>query len=307
MEVIELTQFEYVRVSGPDAISFLQGQVTCDMEQLSADRCLVGALCNLKGRVIADFLAVLIDGDCILQVSKGNALKVQTTLAKYAVFSKVEVSVDAGPNAVLGVLDAGQEQIGGVDLPAWSRQAYAVKTAAAVVSLCLPGQSFRHQLWCWDESLAQELVAQAAGNEAAWHRSEILAGVVHVKPEMSEQYTPQLLNYDQSGVVDFKKGCYTGQEVVARMYYRAQAKKRLYLLQADGQAFSLPAASELILNTGDASVSAEILAHVNSSNPDQPPVLLAILPTGSETETARLAVAENPEISLHVLNLPYTE
>ena len=88
MQIFKLTQYEYVRVSGPDALAFLQGQVTCDMAMLSADRSLPGALCNLKGRVVADFLAVLVDNECFLQITAGNAEKVYATLKKYAVFFK---------------------------------------------------------------------------------------------------------------------------------------------------------------------------------------------------------------------------
>jgi len=67
----------------------------------------------------------------------------------------------------------------------------------------------------------------------AWQLAEIRDGIVHINPEQSEIYTPQLLNYDTNGIIDFKKGCYTGQEVVARMHYRAEAKRRLYHLKAD--------------------------------------------------------------------------
>jgi folate-binding protein YgfZ len=66
-----------------------------------------------------------------------------------------------------------------------------------------------------------------------WTRLEILSGMVHVTPALSEEYTPAELNYDISGVVNFKKGCYTGQEIVARMFYRSTPKKRLYPLHAE--------------------------------------------------------------------------
>jgi folate-binding protein YgfZ len=65
-------------------------------------------------------------------------------------------------------------------------------------------------------------------DESSWRLADIRSGIAHIRPGQQELYTPQLLNYDVSGVIDFKKGCYTGQEVVARMYYRAEAKKRLY-------------------------------------------------------------------------------
>ncbi|MED5311318.1 MAG: hypothetical protein VYD17_03535, partial [Pseudomonadota bacterium] len=86
MQVSQLRQYEYVLVAGPDSIPFLQGQVTCDMAQLTDEHSLAGALCNLKGRVIGNFLCVRIAEGCLLQISGGNGQKIAVTLSKYAVF-----------------------------------------------------------------------------------------------------------------------------------------------------------------------------------------------------------------------------
>ena len=84
-----LESYEFIRIRGADRISFLQGQLSCNTELLSAERSLVGALCNLKGRVIADFRLLEIREDIILQCAAGMADKIYATLSKYAVFSKV--------------------------------------------------------------------------------------------------------------------------------------------------------------------------------------------------------------------------
>lgn len=312
MQIFKLTQYEYVRVSGPDALTFLQGQVTCDMETLNVERCLPGALCNLKGRVIADFLAVLENDDCFLQITAGNAEKVYATLKKYAVFSKVELSLDAGPAAVLGVLDRDTDQsevpqLAGCNLPPWPQESGSVTTADRIKSIRLLGPAPRYQVWCWDESQAARFAGSMPINPEQWLRAEILAGIVHVTAEMSEQYTPQLLNYDLLGVVDFKKGCYTGQEVVARMHYRAQAKKRLYLLQASTNGKQLCPDNEVLIATAANTGKGEILVHANSTNREQPIVLLAILPTEIETKETSFSLSENPEKVLQMLSLPYTE
>jgi folate-binding protein YgfZ len=312
MQIFNLTQYEYVRVSGPDALAFLQGQVTCDMEMLSADRCLPGALCNLKGRVVADFLVVLANDECFLQITAGNAEKVCATLKKYAVFSKVELSLDAGPAAVLGIIDMSHEQseapqIANCDLPPWPQQPGSVMTADQICSIRLSGPDPRYQIWCWDEKQAATLAGSPSSNPAQWLRAEVLAGVVHVTAEMSEQYTPQLLNYDQSGVVDFKKGCYTGQEVVARMHYRAQAKKRLYLLQASAGGEQLSTDNEVLLGTAVNAGKGEILVHVDALNKEQTIVLMAILPTSIDNEETPISLSKNPEKNLQLLSLPYTQ
>ena len=88
--MIEIRNCEFVTITGPDTKAFLQGQVTCDIEKLSKNRALAGAICNLKGRVIADFLLVLDGEDCVLRTQSGMAGIIKNTLAKYAIFSKVE-------------------------------------------------------------------------------------------------------------------------------------------------------------------------------------------------------------------------
>ena len=82
--MIEIRNYEFVTVTGPDAKAFLQGQVTCDVEKLSKNNALAGAICNLKGRVIADFLLALDGEDCVLRTQSGMAGIIKNTLAKYA-------------------------------------------------------------------------------------------------------------------------------------------------------------------------------------------------------------------------------
>ena len=95
MKVIPLSNHnlsDFVSITGADATKFLQGQVTCDLQQLSPGNSVRGALCNLKGRVIADFRLVrLVDDQILLQTSSGNGQKVVETLQRYAVFSDVEL------------------------------------------------------------------------------------------------------------------------------------------------------------------------------------------------------------------------
>ena len=102
--MIEIRNYEFVTVTGPDTKAFLQGQVTCDIEKLSKNRALAGAICNLKGRVIADFLLVLDGEDCVLRTQSGMAEIIKKTLTKYAIFSKVELSIETRFTKVLGVM-----------------------------------------------------------------------------------------------------------------------------------------------------------------------------------------------------------
>ena len=110
----QLIQFEFIRVSGPDARTFLQGQVTCDTTKITPTQSVLGALCNLKGRVIADFRAAQWGEDILLRVGAGLADPVLAVLKKYAVFSKLTLSKEAELGAV-GLLVTGEPQ--GASLP----------------------------------------------------------------------------------------------------------------------------------------------------------------------------------------------
>lgn len=232
---VELHDVEFVSVKGAENRQFLQGQLSCNLDLLSPECSLRGALCNLKGRVIAD-LRVLLHGDeILLQASKGMAAIILNTLGKYAVFSKVELLEHPAPPLCIGLAGVTSTEWAKGLLPELPNTRDAVTADRTSSILCIE-QGTRHELWIHDPDQAKtvkQVLSQAlqALPITTWIRQQILNGEIHVTAELSEIYTPQLLNYDISGVIDFEKGCYTGQEVVARMYYRGKAKKRLFLLQ----------------------------------------------------------------------------
>lgn len=233
MLTIALPHYEFIRISGPDTVTFLQGQVSCDVTSLSSELSLTGALCNLKGRVIADFRLLQDAEDCLLQTQSGMAQVILDALKKYAMFSKVDLRLEPGfaATGLLGEDSAAtvMELVGQVP-----DQTNAVVQRNGISAIALAGSTPRFEIWSQPAKhtdFQHQLQSLPTGNFADWQRQEMRAGVLHVTPELSEQYTPQLLNYDISGVINFRKGCYTGQEVVARMYYRGKAKKRLFLLQ----------------------------------------------------------------------------
>ena len=266
-----LNQYRFIRAAGPDAKSFLQGQVTCDTSKISTTQSVRGALCNIQGRAIADFRALEIDGDIVLQVSSGLEDKILSILKKYAVFSKVTLTADSALRA-LGLhiaSSADSESLGallGASLPSPHSSAATLAGGCAIIATELDGQDVRGvELWGNNESLAaahaklSELATPGAIE--AWIEAENLSGIAHITETMSEEFTPALLNYDISGVVDFKKGCYTGQEIVARMYYRSTPKKRLFALRAET---ALSAAFGIVESTEDNASRDETLAEAFS-------------------------------------------
>ena len=311
MQVSQLRRYEYVLVAGPDSISFLQGQVTCDMAQLTNEQSLVGALCNLKGRVIGDFLCVRVAEGCLLQISEGNGQKIAVTLSKYAVFSKVKITIHEGPCDTYGIV-ANESPALHELLPAPPSFPYQTATSNTATMIKLAGTPSRFQLWVWDagnaglvaESLRVLSDKQTLEDSENFDYAETLAGQAHVNAQHSETFTPQLLNYDLSGVVNFQKGCYTGQEVVARMHYRAEAKKRLFLILAEGPTDTLNDGAEIALVRQDQQIKAPVVHWSRGSG--NAIAMLAILPTAWGNTEGPMLLVQDPKVELTVKALIYT-
>jgi len=279
--LVSLESVDLLHISGPDTDRFLQGQLTCNIDHLTSDHALPGAYCNVKGRVIADFLAIRTGDDVLLVLHAGMAEILRLALQKYAVFFKTNMSIVTHEWQSVGWLlgntgtDAGS--------PPWL-QAYEKFTCTrwpGGVSVTLPGPSPRLMLLIQadtaDEHLTELAAHGDAGGHIEWELAEIAAGLAHIVPALSEQYTPQVLNYDLNGTVDFRKGCYTGQEVVARMHYRGTAKKRMYRASTQGnESVSLDSQDKLMIVDANGKQCGEIISAVR--RPGGSTDLLVILP-----------------------------
>lgn len=304
--IVELDTCQFIKFSGPDVIKFLQGQLSCNMDLLSDTRSLRGAICNLQGRVIADVRLVKVQDECVMQVSAGMANTVVNTLSKYSVFSKVKLEIQdvhPAPFGIIGTPPVAILQLFG-GLP---EQTDSVVHTPEACLLKAPGEQPCYELWFYQRHLSQtfqsSIADQLTSTQADWHRTEIQAGVVHVNSSNTEEYTPQLLNYDISGVIDFKKGCYTGQEVVARMFYRGIAKKRMYL----GSTAATVTVDDSVYQVGDeSSKSAPILTFSNAAKGSgQPDLLLTILPVETVENGATFTLADDPSAAVTVRPLTY--
>lgn len=307
-KLINLNHYQFVRVSGEDTLSFLQGQISANTELLSDQQSLQAALCNLKGRVIADFRVLKLGDDCLLQTTAGMAPRIIETLSRYAVFSKVEISLEQQEFSALGFIGEDCPQSVARLFDACPQQENQLAQTPDMSLIKIPAGSGRFELWfhsaqARDKFIDDEQLVMDDG-VAAWNREALNAGIVHITPEISENYTPQLLNYDVSGVIDFNKGCYTGQEVVARMFYRGKAKQRLFLISSSHRV----SADSVVLAEGRESRPGEILSFSNADDTaSEPSLLLAILSTAAVQDGAQLQLSDQPEAVLEIQQLPYMD
>lgn len=298
---IEMTRtgdFSLLSVSGADARRFLQGQVSCDIEELDEQHSLSGALCNLKGRVIADFLAIAIEDGVLLRCEPQMAELLHQRLERYAVFFKADLRVVTSDWQRAGLLG---EEVCAALADQWSmplpEQPLGTLRHEDLIAVRLPDP--RPRLEVLAPATATLPASTLAGTPEDWHNEDILAGIVHINHQRSERYTPQVLNYDSDGTVNFRKGCYTGQEIVARMHYRGKADRRLYRLTTDA---GLPSGEEtgwnVVSRQDDNRARGEVVVSAAGA---QAHSVLAILPS-------RLADAAPDTLEIHAdaTTLPVT-
>ena len=287
-------------VRGPDASKFLQGQLTCNLNYLSADSASLGARCTPKGRMLSSFRIVQ-QGDGYLLAMASELLDSQLTdLQKYAAFSKSKLSDESAQWLRIG-LQGGDAVLAslGLNLPATADSVVHVGDMLAVRL-----SDGRSELWApaaQAETVLATLTAQlreAPLND--WLLAQVRAGVGQVFGANREQLIPQMINLQALGGVSFKKGCYTGQEIVARMQYLGKLKRRMYRLSLAGDA--APAvATPLFSPVHGSSVGDVVLAARSSAGIE----LLAVVQEDALLDgNLHLGSLEGP--ALQRLDLPYT-
>ena len=287
-------------VRGADAGKFLQGQLTCNINYLSDNLSSLGARCTQKGRMQSSF-RILLESDGVLLAMATELLEPQLAdLKKYAVFSKSKLTDESAAWVRFG-LDHGDVALSslGLELPA---DTDSVVRNDGLIAIRVSPQ--RAELWVAADQAASikgklsALLTEGELNQ--WLLGQIRAGIGQVMPSTRELFIPQMLNLQAVGGVSFKKGCYTGQEIVARMQYLGKLKRRLYRLQLDGSELPEPG-TQLFAPTHNSSIGEVVIAARGEENIE----LLAVLQAeAAESGDIHLAALEGP--ALHLLDLPYT-
>ncbi|KXX64086.1 hypothetical protein AY586_03170 [Marichromatium gracile] len=227
-----LTQFDVLLARGEDAADFLQGQLTNDVRELSAEHTQLTALCTQKGRVLACGRLIALDEIRALLLP---AERIETTLAhlrRYVLRSRVRLEAAGDQLVVLGL--AGTEAPTLLERLELAVPAHANGLARrdGVAVVALPDTTPRYLLLAELErarGLWEALAAHATPSDGAiWRRLDIRAGLPSVHAGTAEAFIPQMLNLQLIDGVSFNKGCYTGQEVVARMHHLGKLKRRMY-------------------------------------------------------------------------------
>lgn len=208
LNIIKLDHLGLIRILGPDRSTFLQGQLTSDITKLTPMHPMLGACCDPKGRMQANFW-VFMEADAIYFLLPKNMIEITLKhLKKYAVFSKVTLEAVTTDFFIFGLI--GNEIKNQIEPQLTNSKYHLLKTT---------GER-------WLLIVTQNI--SATTDQDKWDALDIENGFCLLQPETSSLFTPQMLNWQKQGGVDFKKGCYLGQEIVARTEHLGKLKRHLY-------------------------------------------------------------------------------
>ncbi len=227
-----LLNWTWLKVSGVDSKKFLQGQLTCDMESVTAQRGHFAAHCNRQGQVIATFYIYLRAEAYYLHLPTPSAPILQKALQQYAKFSKVSIELVSSDLLSIGIIGTNSTKALrlclGLEPPVERQQCFCetlyVHRVPGEVERFVCTGNISALINLWQELLMHKGVPST---ENVWHWYDIQAFLAHIRPKTSALFTPHAIALPEHQGVSFTKGCYTGQEIVARMHYLGRGKRKL--------------------------------------------------------------------------------
>jgi folate-binding protein YgfZ len=287
-----------MRAVGPDAANFLHNQLTNDVLLMKPAQARLAAFCNAKGRMQASFVYYKRNEEEVLLVCRRD-LMAQTLkrLSMFVLRAKVKLSdatedfhlLGLGGDAVLKALGAGDAEV----LP-WQR---VVVNAADVLTL-YPALQQPRALWLAPKDAALPTHLGPELSPQAWALGEVMSGIAWVEQATYEAFVPQMLNYESVDGVNFKKGCYPGQEVVARSQFRGTLKRRAFIVQSPEPM----RAGQEVFSSQDATQPCGLVAQAASID-NQHVAIAELQLSATENNTLHVGQADGPVLTL--LPLPY--
>lgn len=299
--ICDLSHLDLLEITGDDAVTFLQGQVTNDVKLLSESQAHYTGYCSPKGRLLALFLAHARDNKLYLQLNHKLAEPIVKRLKMYVLRAKVNISNISDSTVRIGLSGQDTPTLLSTFFTQIPQQAYETVHTDIATLIRLPGKQPRFEIIGNTEhinTIWQTLKTSCKPvGKPCWEWLEIQAGIPDIVVTTQEEFVPQMVNLDALGAINFKKGCYTGQEIVARTHYLGKIKRRTQLAHIDTS--TPPQAGNDVVNANN-----EVIGKIVRSSP---------APAGGFDVLAEIrleALAEAPAYwhgaVLNILALPYS-
>jgi len=290
--VTPLPHLGVIRVAGEEAAKFLQGQLTQDFALLGLSEARLAAFCSAKGRMQASFVGFKRSHEEVLLVCSRDLLA--STLKRLSMFvlrAKAKLSDASDAFQLFGVV--GSAVPPALPVALWSQW----RDGEASVVRLYPAEGLPRALWL--APAGEQAPAGEALAEPLWQWLDVRSGVATVSQPVFEAFVPQMLNYESVGGVNFKKGCYPGQEVVARSQFRGTLKRRAYVVHGDTPL----AAGQEIFHSSDAEQACGTVVQA-ATNPSGGFDAIVSMQTSAATQGSLHAGSADGPV-LRLLPLPY--
>ncbi len=302
--LVSLPHYSAIYLSGEEQSSYLQGQVTCDVNNTNEHNLLLGAHCDAKGKVFSAFRLINRNNSHLLIQPKSSITASIAELKKFGVFAKVDIT-QADNLSIFALIGEQASELLQANFAQVPDSLTPVVHADGTTIVYLAGKQTRYLLIDEADNLVAKLNKLDLNTYTApvWNLLEITEGFVQLNEQTSGEYVPQMLNLQAINGISFTKGCYLGQETVARMQYLGKNKRALFSLTANtDKPFSPDEVIEKQLGDNWRKAG-DILASYQSD--DGHCYLQAVL--GSDVdETIQLRLKSQPEIKVALQPLPYS-
>ncbi|MGH8756055.1 MAG: YgfZ/GcvT domain-containing protein, partial [Burkholderiales bacterium] len=300
----DLSHFGLLYFSGEDSRAFLHSQLSSDVQKLTAATAQYSSYCTPKGRVLASFLLWQSAEGYFAQLHSGMRESVQSRLTKFVLHSNVKISDASSTRVSLGLAGNNAEMLAKKCLGTIPQHVLGAIHDDSVTLIRLSPDRFQiitaseqaPALW---EKLSRS--ATTVGNRC-WDWLNIRNGIPVITPETVEQFVPQMLNMEIIGAVNFSKGCYPGQEIIARTQHLGMLKRRMYL--ANIRSDTSPQPGEELFSEDAQSQASGMIVNAAPSPEGGYDILAVIQIASAHTEAVHWKSPGGPALKL--LPLPYS-
>ncbi|WP_423379253.1 YgfZ/GcvT domain-containing protein [Burkholderia sp. LMG 32019] len=302
-----LPQFGVIDVAGDDAATFLHSQLTNDIEHLDAASARLSGYCSPKGRLLGSFLTWRAGHGVRLLISKDVQPAVQKRLSMFVLRAKAKLTDASDALAVVGFAGDVRDALSGI-FDALPDGVHVKVDGPAGTLIRVPDAAGRKRyLWIGPRAEVDARIAALGAtlpvvSPAVWDWLDIRAGEPRITQPAVEQFVPQMVNFDVIGGVNFRKGCYPGQEIVARSQYRGTIKRRTALAHVAGETDTVHAGVELF-HSDDPGQPCGMIVNAAAAPAGGVDTLVEIKLAALDNGTVHLGSADGPVLAFDTL--PY--
>ena len=293
--VASLPHLGVIRVEGEDAAKFLQGQLTQDFSLLGLSEARLAAFCSAKGRMQASFIGFKRSHtDILLACSRDLLAPTLKRLSMFVLRAKAKLTDVTADFRMFGLAGDAIKNIVNNDHSVWAKADFG---SASVVCL-YPADGQPRALWI--APVGEPAPSGAALSTELWLWSEVRSGIATITTPTIDAFVPQMLNYESVGGVNFKKGCYPGQEVVARSQFRGTLKRRAYLAHCE----AAPTAGQDVFHSADETQPCGLVAQAAAAPQGGFDALVSLQISTTESGELHLGSPSGPALALGALPYP---